>query len=341
MYLSCIFAGKRQKGHPCAFLPHLASVYKIDFEGLNRHPVNDNTPGAGTINSHQAYVIQAHGCGTGQFFNGTCNNVDPAKNCNTFNALSGDCTTCPSTKYTLASGSCVIPPTCSSGSTLVGVVCVSDLCATSNADGTCASCKSVLNEVKADGSCGLKVCTSPQVLNQTSGNCDAAPNNCQPGYFEVGTDCYKLGPNCTALSPFLTCATCDPGFNVEMGGCVPCKGPNPSFPCATCPGRSFVNAQGGCSPVSNQCAEFNPVNGLCTACRSGAPVSGVCCPPGQTATASGCVNNGGQGTNAGGSQSLSFLSSAFFDFCGDVNRQTQSCNSCKPGYTFVAGNLCG
>ena len=45
MYLSCIFAGKRQKGHSCAFSPHLASVYKIDFEGLNRHPVNDNTPG--------------------------------------------------------------------------------------------------------------------------------------------------------------------------------------------------------------------------------------------------------------------------------------------------------
>ena len=138
---------------------------------------------AGPINLHQAYVIQAHGCGPTQFFNGTCNNVDPAKKCNTFNALSGDCTTCPSTKFTLASGVCVIPPTCSSGSTLVGVVCVSDLCATSNADGTCASCKSVLNEVKADGSCGLKTCTAPKVLNQTTGNCDAAPNNCDPGYF--------------------------------------------------------------------------------------------------------------------------------------------------------------
>ena len=50
-------------------------------------------------NLHQAYVIQAHGCSPTQFFNGTCNNVDPAKKCNTFNALSGDCTTCYSTKY--------------------------------------------------------------------------------------------------------------------------------------------------------------------------------------------------------------------------------------------------
>ena len=41
------------------------------------------------INLHQAYIIQAHGCGQNQFYNGTCNNVDPARKCNTFNALSG------------------------------------------------------------------------------------------------------------------------------------------------------------------------------------------------------------------------------------------------------------
>ena len=45
-------------------------------------------PGAKT-NLHQTYVMQAHGCGQHQFYNGTCNNVDPAKKCNTFNALSG------------------------------------------------------------------------------------------------------------------------------------------------------------------------------------------------------------------------------------------------------------
>ena len=45
MYLSCIFAGKRRKGHPCAFSSHLALVYKIDFEGFNRHPVKNNLPG--------------------------------------------------------------------------------------------------------------------------------------------------------------------------------------------------------------------------------------------------------------------------------------------------------
>ena len=41
----------------------------------------------------------------------------------------------------------------------------------------------VLNEVKPDGSCGLKTCPSPAVLNQTSGNCDAPLSNCEPGFF--------------------------------------------------------------------------------------------------------------------------------------------------------------
>ena len=129
------------------------------------------------INLHQQYVLQAHGCGPTQFFNGTCNNVNPAKNCNTFNALSGDCTTCPNQKYTLASGICSMPPTCSTGSTLKGTVCVSDLCQASNADGSCSSCKSVVNEVKADGSCGLKACNSPLTLNTATGNCDVPPRH--------------------------------------------------------------------------------------------------------------------------------------------------------------------
>ena len=136
------------------------------------------------ITLHQQYVLQAHGCGTTQYFDGTtCQNVDPAKNCGTHNSLSGDCTSCPSTKYTLSSGSCVLPPTCSTGSTLKGTVCVSDLCQASNADGSCSSCKSVANEVKADGSCGLKTCNSPLTLNTATGNCDVPPSNCPTGFF--------------------------------------------------------------------------------------------------------------------------------------------------------------
>ena len=43
MYFSCIFAGKRQKGHPCAFLSHLAQEWTRDLlqfsVGLDKRPV--------------------------------------------------------------------------------------------------------------------------------------------------------------------------------------------------------------------------------------------------------------------------------------------------------------
>ena len=43
MYLSCIFAGKRQKGHPCAFSSHLAQEWTRDLykfsEGSDKRSV--------------------------------------------------------------------------------------------------------------------------------------------------------------------------------------------------------------------------------------------------------------------------------------------------------------
>ena len=65
------------------------------------------------INIHQVYIMQSHWCQPNQFFNDSCNPMDPNKNCNTFNALSGDCTSCPGTQYSLTSGSCIIPKICS------------------------------------------------------------------------------------------------------------------------------------------------------------------------------------------------------------------------------------
>ena len=289
-------------------------------------------------NLHQAYVIQAHGCGPTQFFNGTCNNMDPNKNCNTFNALSGDCLTCPNTNYKLTAGACVIPPTCNPGFTLVGVVCVSDLCKTSNSNGACTSCKAVVNEVKADGSCGLKSCASPLILNTITGNCDTPPNNCDPGFFEVQGNCYRLPPNCLALNSILQCAKCKDGYTQEQGDCVKCKGPNPNFPCTTCPQNFFVNAQGGCTRVSPQCATFNDANGLCTSCKNLVPpVNGVCCPNGQVAQGSGCVVIGGGSAAPGGSTNISFLQSPYFKYCGLADTVAKRCKQCKPGRTFVSG----
>ena len=103
----------------------------------------------------------------------------------------------------------------------MGAVCVSVLCKTSDARGLCTSCKSVLNEVKSDGSCGLKNCVAPETLNQNTGNCDKpSEENCNPGYFLIGEDCYLLPPNCQALSPLLTCEVCNDGYTHAGGSCV-------------------------------------------------------------------------------------------------------------------------
>ena len=252
----------------------------------------------GKTNLHQAYVIKAHGCGTTQFYNGSCHNVDPARKCNTFNALSGDCTTCPNTKFSLILGWCVIPQNCSEGSTLQGVVCVSNLCKESNAKGLCTSCKSVLNEVKADGSCRPKSCASPLTINSKTGNCDKPSHSCDPGYFPIEEDCYLLPPHCVALSPlpFLTCEDCEDGYTPEEGRCVEING-------------AGVRGNGA---------------GL------GGGVGGA-----------GARSGGGAGGTQGGTRSVSFRNSAFFDHCADVDEDRLVCNFCKPGFTFIRGNLCG
>ena len=142
------------------------------------------TPAEDPINLHQQNNIGGHSCNpTNQWWNGTnCNTVDPAKNCNTFDSRSGDCLSCKGSVLP-TNGACPSSSTCAAGSSLVGLVCVSDLCATSNADGTCATCKSVVNEVKADGSCDLKSCVVPLILNQVTGDCDVPPNSCPDGKF--------------------------------------------------------------------------------------------------------------------------------------------------------------
>ena len=156
-----------------------------------------------------------------------------------------------------------------------------------------------------------------------------------------------LPANCAALeaTPLaIICSKCNANFTFENGYCTPCKGPNPQFPCRTCPNRFFLNSQAICTKVSNQCRDYNPDNGLCTSCRSGTPINGVCCPPGLIPQGQVCITlGGGRATSAGagGSVSISFLESSFFQHCADADSVRQVCNYCKPGYTFIRGNLCG
>lgn len=122
----------------------------------------------------------------------------------------------------------------------------------------------------------------------------------------------------------IICARCAENFTFYNGHCVPCRGRNPRFPCRTCPNRFFLNPQAVCTRVSDQCRGYNPDNGLCTSCWWGTPENGVCCPPGLIPQGQVCVTLGGGGATsaagAGGGVSISFLESAFFRHCADVNR---------------------
>ena len=153
-----------------------------------------------------------------------------------------------------------------------------------------------------------------------------------------------LKPHCIELSPWLTCSKCQTNYTVENGYCVPCKGPNPHFPCQTCPFRFYVNFQGLCTKVSQQCDAYHPSSGLCTSCRSGRkPENGICCPPGQVVQGAVCVGIGRGGATSSSTQGvyISFLESAFFKDCGDVDTVRQVCRSCKPGKDFLRGtNVC-
>ena len=158
----------------------------------------------------------------------------------------------------------------------------------SDAKGRCISCKSVLNEVKSDGSCGLKSCVAPDILNQKTGNCDKPPtDNCDPGYFPIGKDCYLLPPNCKELSPFLNCEVCDDGYTPEGGSCVEKNGVEEVTSGGTGGAGGFLLGNGGNrgsetgedgaisisflkSRFFRDCGDIDEEKGVCNFCKPGA-----------------------------------------------------------------------
>ena len=246
-----------------------------------------------------------------------------------------------------ASGLCGPPTTtlnCGAGATQVGSVCVSDKCATFNPDGSCATCKSQAESVQS-GSCQPKNCPTGENLDTTTGNC-LKVNNCPKGEFKVDGFCYRLPDKCASLNRFIQCDGCENNFQISSGNCVPCKGPNPNFPCTACPNRFFVSNSGGCTKVDPECLTYDPASGKCFVCQSGEnAVNGVCCPSGQAVVGSTCVILGGA-VNLNGASSIppgqvSFLESAFFKHCKLADPISQICKDCRPGHGFLPGtNLC-
>jgi len=141
---------------------------------------NNNPP----VNLHQQEALKAHVCvDRTYYFEGSCYPVSDG--CNSFDPLSGRCSTCAIAGQTVqANGMCGSPSltvTCATGTSLVGSVCVSDSCDASNPDGSCASCKSLAEQVQS-GSCVPKTCPTGQTLDSATGNCNPI-NNCPQGQF--------------------------------------------------------------------------------------------------------------------------------------------------------------
>ena len=174
-----------------------------------------------------------------------------------------------------------------------GGSCESEKCASKNSDGSCASCKSILEEVKPDGSCNLKACAPDKNINKATGKC-VSKNDCPLGQFKVGKQCYFLPHKCVSLNSLANCDKCEEKYEVLAGKCELCQGPNPDFPCNTCPLHHFVNRKGNCQPVNPECASFDEGTGDCFTCLSGVnAVNGICCPSGQVVSGSTCVVLGG------------------------------------------------
>ena len=187
------------------YLCPFSSIYSDVHGVFNGCTPSDAVPG----NIHAAYVIQAHACGSRQFFNGTCNDV--SSNCNTFDPLSGKCFSCANLTYTKVNGVCsapVVVVTCAAGTYNNGGTCIPDNCSAVDATGNCTSCIKVTYQL-VSGKCTLKTCPTGQALNSTTGNCDV---QCATGEQNIKNVCHTIPKNCLSLAPHLACNQCESGF---------------------------------------------------------------------------------------------------------------------------------
>lgn len=178
----------------------------------------------------------------------------------------GSCTACVSTAYYLSNGNCLpidcgpnayfsvkftscatIPATCSNFSVLTQG-CQTCITGYFSQNGVCvqpygsANCKtwnfdkSVCSECLLGYSLILNICQINIIT----------PISCPSGQYLVNKICVNLPANCLALNNFYICTECIKSYEISFGQCVPCKGPNPNFPCSYCPDNFFITSSGSC-----------------------------------------------------------------------------------------------
>ena len=161
---------------------------------------------------------------------------------------------------------------------------------------------------------------------------------CPSGQTPIGSDCYRLPPDCTSLNIFLHCSSCAPNKRLSGGQCVPCDGPNPNFPCVTCPFGQSVNNNGLCIRVNDNCDSIDMNNGWCLTCASGdIPVDGLCCLSGQSVQNGVCVGSGQTFGDISGPSGIVFRRP---DLVHCRVTENGVCAECLNGRAFNSQGLC-
>lgn len=334
--------------------------------------------------------------------------------CGSYSQATGKCLTCVTAAYKLSSsGQCIavdcgandmyysvksakcinVPPTCTNFSITYEVcyTCIpgyslfngdctvysnSNNCQIYNyAANVCTTCNTgyyILN----GGCIKNPTCAIGQTL--TNGICVLSPVNCNQNQILINSQCTDLPPNCLTLNVYFQCTSCAANFQLISGVCQACNGPNPNFPCLNCPLGMYVDNQGRCQPVNQNCGSYNSANGLCLTCiNRQQPVVGTCCPIGQTylngvctvqqsnsyggstAGASSNTNsnagsdtsgnnnngsNGSNGNNGGNSGSTGSSGSSgpkkYSPYCQTIDPALRICTSCLDGHFFDQSGYC-
>jgi len=327
--------------------------------------------GCKTWNSAQNVCLE---CSQRYFFNGTvC--VPVSDLCSTWNSNSGRCTQCYA-GYTLNNGACQRSadqqPTdlgcatwdwasqqciqCSNNWVFnnQGVcVPVSDQCATYNTAGVCLTCYK--GYIVVSGLCQLSAEERPSDLgcatwDWTNKICLSCSNN---WVFNSQNVCVVVSNQCKTFNTAGACVSCYNGYVLNNGRCdLAPQGTNPDLGCATwdwankiclaCSSNWVKNAQGVCTPVSDQCATFNTA-GACLTCYKGYVLNNGACQLdiNQQPTDLGCAN-------WDWSRQICLQCSNNYVFningvCIPVSDQcatfdtTGACVSCYKGYRLVSG----
>lgn len=146
-----------------------------------------------------------------------------------------------------------------------------------------------------------------------------------------------LPDNCLNINYLRFCTKCADNYELRQGVCTRCSGPNPYFPCVTCPSNQYVDSTGSCKSTNPYCSSINQGTGLCNSCTSGAaPVNGICCSSGEVVSNGSCVKE----SSSNGSTDPTTNPGDYYKNCLIYSPPSKLCTECRSGHDFDYGDHC-